>query len=67
MLIRYQRIDRDFGALMMVTMEEGTELPYRFSVEFSDVDDYDRAIAFLRDEIGKPMMVLQKRAQRAHR
>jgi hypothetical protein len=52
---------------MMVTMEEGTELPYRFSVEFSDVDDYDRAIAFLRDEIGKPMMVVQKKAKSANR
>ena len=52
---------------MMVTMEEGTELPYRFSVEFSDVDDYNRAIAFLRKEIGKPMMVIRKKADSAHR
>ena len=51
----------------MVTMEEGTELPYRFSVEFSEIEDYNRAIEFLKEEIGKPMMVVRKKAESASR
>lgn len=65
MLIRYQRIDRDFGAMVIITEEEGTELPYRFSAEFSDLDDFERAMVWLRDEIGNPMMVIRKKAESA--